>query len=67
MSMQLSTFKTLFGITKPKTNTECLHYFDGKHIAIAYCMLVKKVLPKHLMVIFEFWKVVGCIDIAVLV
>ena len=26
-SVQLSTFKTLLGVTKLKINTECLHYF----------------------------------------
>ena len=51
MSMELSTFKTFLGITKLKANTECLRYFRLQNDP--HWVLVKKVLPKHSMVIFS--------------
>ena len=44
MFVKLSAFKTFFGITKAKTNTECLRYFwlqKYRHFA-----LVKKSFTK---------------------
>ena len=50
MSMQLLTFKTRIRYDKAKPITECLRYFLLQKYR--HCMSVKKVLPKHSMVIF---------------
>ena len=50
MSMQLLTFKTPIGYNTAKPITECLCYSWLQKYR--HCMSVKKVLPKHSMVIF---------------
>ena len=49
MSMQLLTFKIPIGCNKAKPIAECLRYFLLHRYR--HCMSVKKVLPKHSMVI----------------
>ena len=50
MSMELLTFKTSIRYNKAKPITERLRYFWLQKYR--HCMSVKKILPKHSMVIF---------------
>ena len=53
MSMQLLTSKTPIGYNKAKHITEYLCYFLLQKYR--HCMSIKKVLPKHSMVIFALF------------